>query len=527
MPRLPSLAFTLLLFLSLGWAPLPSFAAGQGFAALESPSTAFFQESGVSLIRGWVCQASKVEISIDGGPLQTAGYGTDRPDTEAVCGDRNNGFGLTINWGNIGEGAHTLRAFADSVEFAKVDFVVATLGASFLTGLQGEYTLKDFPTPGSSPTIAWSGPHQNFVFTKNLAVPTVPNLPISPREALESPTQGSAESGVGLIRGWVCQAASRVEVSIDGGPLLTTAYGTERLDTQSACGDTNNGFGLTYNWNEIGDGIHNLRAVRDGVVFANVNFAVATLGSKFLTGLSSAFSLVDFPIAGETTTVSWSEPHQNFVIAKSTVSTSPDIICMIYATERASFSTPTSGSSRRDDVAVGGETGSIKIKPDIGILRCPSSRTWSVISYLPWITFTPESGIGEGTITYTVSRNTSLNNRAGYIYVYWEELNTNTALYISQQGETFKDCSATLSTLGFGVRSDGDTDTISVTIPSDCSWSAISTFPWITLQEPASGVGPGTVSYTVSRNDTETSRTGTLAIAGQTVTVIQGGISIK
>ncbi|NJM10864.1 MAG: PASTA domain-containing protein [Synechococcaceae cyanobacterium SM1_2_3] len=328
-----------------------SVALAQTQASLESPTADSFQQSGVSLIRGWVCQASKVEISIDGGPLQTAAYGTERLDTQAVCGDSNNGFGLTINWGNVGEGAHNLRAVADGVEFANVNFVITTLGGSFLEKLIGEYTLKDFPTPGSSPTVAWSEPHQNFLFTKKLTVPAVSDAPSSPRAFLESPTQGSSESGVSLIRGWVCEA-SKVEISIDGGARLATAYGTTRTDTQATCGDANNGFGLTTNWNRLNDGVHNLRAFADDVEFANVNFAVATLGSEFLTGLSSKQTLAEFPSAGKTTTVSWSEAHQNFVVARTTA-TEPKIGILSSITDSLNrFATTAVGPESPDMVGV-------------------------------------------------------------------------------------------------------------------------------------------------------------------------------
>ncbi|NJM10866.1 MAG: hypothetical protein HC889_02180 [Synechococcaceae cyanobacterium SM1_2_3] len=328
-----------------------SVALGQTLASLESPSSGSFQESGVSLIRGWVCQASKVEISIDNGPLLATAYGTERLDTQTACGDTNNGFGLTINWGNIGEGAHTLRAFADGVEFANADFVIATLGGSFLTQLIGNYTLKDFPTTGTSPTVTWSEPHQNFVLTRHIAIPAVDNPPSSPRALLESPTQGSSESGVGLIRGWACEA-SQVVVSIDDGTRLPTAYGTERTDTAATCGDTNNGFGLTFNWNEIGDGVHNLRAFADGVEFANVSFAVATFGSKFLTGLSSKQTLAEFPSTGKTTTVSWSEPHQNFIIAKTTA-TEPKVGILSAITDRLNrFAVTNVGTESADILGV-------------------------------------------------------------------------------------------------------------------------------------------------------------------------------
>ncbi|MEE4376017.1 MAG: hypothetical protein V2J55_00695 [Candidatus Competibacteraceae bacterium] len=286
-------------------------------AILESPTQGSF-ESGISLIRGWVCDANQVEVSIDGeAPRQTA-YGTKRGDTVSVCGDDNNGFGLTFNWNAVDNGIHNIRALADGVEFANVNFVVTTLGVNFLEGANGEFTLPDFPNPGSSPMVRWSQAQQNFVLSSAISVPNITNPPSNPRAFLESPTQGSSESGVGLIRGWVCEA-NTVEVVIDGGALRQTAYGTKRGDTIGVCGDDNNGFGLTFNWNAIGNGVHNLRALADGVEFANVNFAVTTLGVDFLEGASGQFPLPDFPSSGNITTVGWSEPSQNFNIVSSTV----------------------------------------------------------------------------------------------------------------------------------------------------------------------------------------------------------------
>jgi hypothetical protein len=329
--RQKSLAFVLVFLRVVMGLVLISFGPAllaQTLAQLESPSSSSFQESGVSLIRGWVCKATQVEISIDDGPRLAAAYGTERLDTAGVCGDTNNGFGLTYNWGEVGDGIHTVRAFADNVEFANVSFAITTLGGKFLTGLRGQYTLSDFPVAGNSATLRWSQAHQNFVLVSPITIQPVNDPPVLPGAMLESPIQDSSESGVSLIRGWVC-TASRVEVSIDGGPRLATAYGTDRPDTVEACGDTNNGFGLTYNWNRAGNGPHNLRAFADGVEFANVNFAVTTLGGEFLTGLRSKLRLLDFPgtgpaaaqilaDSGRTTTVEWSEPHQNFLISTTT-----------------------------------------------------------------------------------------------------------------------------------------------------------------------------------------------------------------
>ena len=93
---------------------------------LENPGPNSFQ-SGVGLISGWVCDAEVVEIELNG-TLQEAAYGTLRSDTEAVCGDIDNGFGLLFNWNLLGDGEHTIVAFSDGEEFGRTTFTVTTLG---------------------------------------------------------------------------------------------------------------------------------------------------------------------------------------------------------------------------------------------------------------------------------------------------------------------------------------------------------------------------------------------------------------
>ena len=293
---------------------------GQYKTNLESPRQGS-AESGIGLIRGWVCQANTVEVQIDGGARQQVAYGTTREDTVAACGDADNGFGYTFNWNRLGNGSHSLKAFADGVEFANVNFTVTTLGEEFLRGASGEAILPDFPQAGSNVTVRWAEPHQNFVIagaSRNPASiqPTVRIPPAELSAHLESPQQGSFESGIGLIRGWICQA-STVEIQIDGGVQQRVAYGTTRPDTVAACGDDNNGFGYTFNWNRLGNGSHNLRAFADGVEFANVNFTVTTLGVEFLQGANGEYPIANFPQAGKNVTLRWAEPHQNFVIVNA------------------------------------------------------------------------------------------------------------------------------------------------------------------------------------------------------------------
>ena len=64
----------------------------------------------------------------------------------------------------------------------------------------------------------------------------------------------------------------------------------------------------------LGNGPHTIRALADGVVFAEAAVQVTTLSSEFLEGVSGQYELANFPQAGRTVAVQWQESLQNFVI---------------------------------------------------------------------------------------------------------------------------------------------------------------------------------------------------------------------
>ena len=284
--------------------------------ALENPLSGSFQ-SGIGLFSGWVCDALRVEIEINGGTRLTAAYGTSRGDTVGRCGDSNNGFALLFNWNLLGNGRHTVRALADGVEFDTATFTVTTLGREFLTGTGASYTVADFPRAGQRVRIEWQEASQNFVMTPSSGTrpprATVPQDTIGLVGTLENPRNASFQSGIGLFSGWVCDA-QKVEIEIDGTATLEAAYGTSRGDTAGRCGDTNNGFSLLFNWNLLGDGTHTVRALADGREFGWAGFTVTTLGREFLTGVSGTYRLPNFPRQGADVIVQWQEASQNFVI---------------------------------------------------------------------------------------------------------------------------------------------------------------------------------------------------------------------
>jgi hypothetical protein len=75
------------------------------------------------------------------------------------------------------------------------------------------------------------------------------------------------------------------------------------------------------------------------------------------------------------------------------------------------------------------------------------------------------------------------------------------------------------------VASAASTGSISVTSITGCAWTAVSADSWITISGGATGTGNGTVSLSIAANAGSTPRTGTLTIAGQTVTVTQQAVA--
>ena len=310
MKRSPALALVPVSLLLL----LSAFSAPRVWAqaTLENPKPGSFQ-SGIRIISGWVCEADRIEIQFNGGPPVEAAYGTDRGDTRGACGDTDNGFGLLFNWNLLGDGFHTVRALADGVEFASVSVTVTTLGEQFLRGANGELILSDFPHIGTDSVVRWQEAQQNFVITDG-SQGSGGGTRGSPPRVLENPAPGSFQSGLGIISGWVCEA-DIIEVQFNDGSPVEAAYGTDRGDTRSACGDVDNGFGLVFNWNLLGDGVHTVRALADGTEFASVTVTVTTLGAEFLPGVSGEDTIADFPHVGTDTVIRWQESQQNFVIA--------------------------------------------------------------------------------------------------------------------------------------------------------------------------------------------------------------------
>ena len=157
------------------------------FAALRAHALGYLEipeskspQTGIGVIAGWHCTASRIEVQIDEQDPLVAASGTARSDTAAVCGRSNTGFSIIVNWNQLpidcfGCANHRVRAYGDGVLFADVTFPVTHFGVEYLTGKAARYTLRNFPEMGRTAWIRWDEARQNFT----LELASNPRLPDS------------------------------------------------------------------------------------------------------------------------------------------------------------------------------------------------------------------------------------------------------------------------------------------------------------------------------------------------------------
>ena len=285
----------------------------QGY--LENPGPDSFQ-SGVGLLSGWVCDAERVELELNGVP-QEAAYGTERLDTAGVCGDTDNGFGLLFNWNLLGDGEHDVVALVDGVELGGATVTVTTLGQEFLRGVEGTCAVEDFPSPGERVTLEWQQNSQNFIIAGGSppARDASPGRPSGLRGFLENPGPNSFQSGVRVLSGWVCEADT-VELAIGDFPPggKWQPMGRSGWTRRSYVGTRTTALGCCSTGICWGMGEHEVVAYVDDVELGRATVRVTTLGQEFLRGAEGECVVEDFPRLGQSVLLEWQQNSQNFVI---------------------------------------------------------------------------------------------------------------------------------------------------------------------------------------------------------------------
>ena len=164
-----------------------------------------------------------------------------------------------------------------------------------------------------------------------------------------------------------------------------------------------------------------------------------------------------------------------------------------------------------DNVSITPTTRNFGVNGGGNAIVTSGSGTWTAAVSDPWITLNATSGNVGYPVAYTVSANTNVEQRTGYVYVSgWVHT-------VTQDG-----VGATTSPENATFEHQGGSGTIGVTAPSRIVWQARSNVDWLSVS-PASGAGEGSVTYLVEPYDEVATRQGTLTVAGNTFTVFQYG----
>ena len=149
----------------------------------------------------------------------------------------------------------------------------------------------------------------------------------------------------------------------------------------------------------------------------------------------------------------------------------------------------------------------------VGVTANLVSCAWAAVSNAAWITVTGDSAFtGSGTVTFSIAVNAG-DERLGTITIAGQTFTVDQAAV---------PCEFQLTALSASFTAAGGSGNAGVTANiGSCGWTAVSQAAWLTLTGASAGTGSGAVAFSVDAN-AGAARTGTITIAGQTFTVLQG-----
>ena len=349
-----------------------------------------------------------------------------------------------------------------------------------------------------------------------------------------SPTRFSAVARYDLCTGWgtpngsglinaLTRSACTNEIttspapsgggSTSGGGTVICGSSVIVIATPSPCYDF-------VNWTESGVPVstspnYTFTAVSDRALVANfipvTTVQIDTASSPSDGGVTSGSGSV---VCGSSVMISATSSADysfvNWTEGGVVVSTSPDYTFTAAgdSTLVANFTCPTSILPTNASYDGTGGEGTVDVS-------AATDCVWTATSGTFWIAITSGvSGSGTGTVSYTVASNKSASGRTGTMLIGGQTFTVNQ--------DPRPNCNFGLKGSGTALPAKGGSKTVKVqSLGTNCAWTAVSNDSFITITKGATGVGNGTVGYTVPGNTNTVALTGSITIAGQTFTVDQ------
>lgn len=156
---------------------------------------------------------------------------------------------------------------------------------------------------------------------------------------------------------------------------------------------------------------------------------------------------------------------------------------------------------------------SFGVDSDFGtiLVETEGGGTWTASADVDWIHLLDESGTGSTPVMFVVDDYTTTTaSRSGTITIAGKKV------VITQQGYELS-----INPQVAEVGSNAGAGQFGVSAPIDAVWEAIADCDWITIIGARTGIGDGTIQYTIADNLTGETRTGRIIIAGKTYTITQ------
>jgi hypothetical protein len=152
-----------------------------------------------------------------------------------------------------------------------------------------------------------------------------------------------------------------------------------------------------------------------------------------------------------------------------------------------------------------GGSGWVEVSPE-------GNAQWQSVSDVAWLTVAlGESGVGAGSVFIVADPYTNTSqSRTGSVTIAGKKV------YFTQRGYTLS-----ITPQVAQVGSNAGAGEFGVAAPISAVWEAIVTQPWISLVGGSTGLGNGTVRYSLASNTTGQSRTGRIIVSGKEYTITQ------
>ena len=190
------------------------------------------------------------------------------------------------------------------------------------------------------------------------------------------------------------------------------------------------------------------------------------------------------------------------------------------ATERQAVISVTAGNKTKEikvsqsgrDASLSVSSNYFSVSPERNTyeLQINTNQSWTLSSNQSWCTVSSSSGNGDNTVSFTVTENTTEEERTAVLTVQAGELSQK--ITVVQQS---KSAMLSVSTNSFSVNADANT--YSFTITSNMDWTVSSDQSWCSLFV-AKGTGNQEVSFQVSENTSDQARNATITVKAGSVT---------